>query len=223
MLRKHKRLTKKELKKDPFVIFTAQVYEYLQNEWKKLGSIVLTVVVVISLGIFFAKSSKKSEINAYDAALTALQNDAPEAPDLLKAVVEKHGGSDKAGDALIRLGNLYYQQKDYDLSEKYFSQYVKKYSGDPLYDLNAYNGLGVVYEEKGEYKKAADTYKQYISKYKESPFDTMMWLNIAKAYWLAGEKQASKEYFTKIVDKPYDSSEKQEALYYLEMLNLNKI
>ena len=223
MLRKHKRLTKKELKKDPFVIFTAQIYEYIQNEWKKIGSIILTVVVVITLAVFFVNSSKKSEINAYDAALNALQNDAPEALDLLKAVVENHGGSEKAGDALLRLGNMYFQQKDYDLSEKYLSQYIKKFSGDPLYDLNAYNSLGVVYEEKGEFTKAAETYKKYLSKYKESPFDSMMWLNVAKAYWQAGDKLASKEYFTKIVDKPHDSNEKQEALYYLEMLKLNEL
>ena len=220
MLRKHKRLTKKELKKDPFVIFTAQALDYMKTEWIKIGGTILVVVLVISLGTFFFKSRRNAEINAYDAALTALQNDAPEALDLLKNVVDNHGGSKRAADALLRLGNLCFQEKEYDLSEKYFTQYINKYTGDPLSDYNAFSGLGVVLEEKGEYIKAAETYVQYLSKHKNSPFDSMMWINIAKAYWLAGEKEASKQFFTKVIEKPHDSDEKQEALYYLQMLDL---
>ncbi|HUT64326.1 MAG TPA: tetratricopeptide repeat protein [Anaerolineae bacterium] len=220
MLRKHKRLTKKELKKDPFVIFTAQVLDFIKNEGVKIGSTILIVVVVVSLGTFFFKSRNKSEINAFDAAFTALQNDAPEALDLLRNVVDTHGNSDRAADALLKLGNIYYNKKEYELSEKYFNQYINKFSGDPLSDYNAYNGLGVVYEEKGEYAKAAKTYEQYLTKHKNSPFDSMIWMNIAKAYWLAGDKESSKQYFTKISEKAQDSDEKQEALYYLQMLDL---
>jgi len=221
MLRKHKRLTKKELKKDPFVIFTAQALDFIKNEGTKIGGTILIVVVVISLGTFFFKSRNKSEINAFDAAFTALQNDAPEALDLLRNVVDTHGSSDKAADALLKLGNIYFNQKDYELSEKYFNQYINKFSGDPLSDFNAYNGLGVVYEEKGDYTKAAKTYERYLTKHKNSPFDSMIWMNIAKAYWLAGDKDSSKQYFTKISEKAQDSNEKQEALYYLQMLDLN--
>ena len=108
MLRKHKRLTKKELKKDPFVIFMAQAVDYLRKEWLKIGSTILAVVLVISISLIVVKGRRKSAMNAYDAALTAIANDAPEALDLLKRVVEEHGGSKRAGDALIKLGNSYF-------------------------------------------------------------------------------------------------------------------
>lgn len=222
MLRKHKRLTKKELKKDPFVIFTAHALDYIRDEWIKIGGTILAVVLVITATTFIVKGRRRSEINAYDAALTALQNDAPEAMALLRAVVERHGGSQKAADTLLRLGNLYFQQKDYESSEKYYSQYIEKFSGDPLSDFNAFSGLGVVLEEKGEHTKAAKTYEQFINKYKDSPFNSMMCISAAKAYLLAGDKKSARRYFSKVAEEPQDSKEKQEALYYLGMLNLNK-
>ena len=90
MLRKHKKLTKKELRKDPLLIFIAQAQDFLRAEWLKILSTIVVVVLVITGATFFIKGRDKSRINAYDAALTAVQNDAPEATDLLKTVVNKY-------------------------------------------------------------------------------------------------------------------------------------
>jgi len=219
MLRKHKRLTKKELKKDPLVIFTAQAVDYLRKEWLKIGSTVLAVVLVISISLIVVKGRRKSAMNAYDAAMTAIANDAPEALDLLKRVVEDHEGSKRAGDALIKLGNSYFQLNDLDSAEKYYSQYINRFSNDPVYTFNAYNGLGGVYEEKGEYGKAGETYEKYIKKHKNSIFISNMCLNAGKAYYLSGDKDSARRNFLIITNDYKDSREKQEASYFLGLLN----
>ena len=82
MLKSHKKLTKKELKQDPLVIFTAQAVEYLRKEWIKIGSIILSVIVVITISLYIVRGKSRSEINAYDIALNAYANNAPEAVDL---------------------------------------------------------------------------------------------------------------------------------------------
>lgn len=219
MLKKPKRLTKKELKKDPFVLLSAQVVDYFRAEWIKIGSIVLAVVLVSLIAVLIVNSKKRSEINAYDAALTALQNNAPEAPDLLKRIIQNYGGSRSAADALIQLGNRYYIQKDLNNSEKYYKEYIEKYSGDPVYGFNAYNNLGSIYEEKGDFMKAAQTYEQFTQKYKNSVFDPIMYLNAGKAYIQAGDKVSAKKNLSIIAQSFRDSREKEEALYYLESLN----
>jgi TolA-binding protein len=219
MLKKPKRLTKKEMKKDPLVRIAAQVVDYLQDEWLKIGSIVLVVVVVSAIALLIVNGRKKGEINAYDAAMIALQNNAPEAPDLLKKIVNKYGGSRSAADALIQLGNRYYIQKDLNNSEKYYKEYIDKYTGDPVYGFNAYNNLGSIYEEKGDFKKAASTYEQYTKKYQTSVFNTIMYLNAGKAFIQAGDNDSAKKNLMSIVQNSQDSQEKVEALYYLESLN----
>ena len=223
MLRKHNKLTKKELKKDPLLIFIARATDYFRDEWVKIVGTVLAVVLVVFAATMITNGRKRSEANAYDAALSALQSNAPEASALLNAVVDKYGRSQRAADALLRLGNLHFQEKDFEQSEKYFSQFIKKFGGDPLSDFNAYNGLGIALEEKGEPAKAAEVYKKFISQHKNSPFDTLMQLAAAKAFWLAGDKTSAKEYFSKVAKQTIDSQEKQEALYYLEMFQLNKL
>jgi TolA-binding protein len=219
MLKKPKRLTKKELKKDPLVLLSAQALDFLRAEWIKVGSIVLAVVVISLIAVLIVNGKKKGEINAYDAAMIALQNNAPEATDLLKKIVNKYGGSRSAADALIQLGNRFYIQKDLNNSEKYYKEYIDKYSEDPVYGFNAFNNLGSIYEEKGDFKKAAGTYEKYIQKYKTSMFNPIMYLNAGKAYIQAGDKESAKKNLTAIVQSFPDSREKEEASFYLESLN----
>ncbi len=218
MLRTHKKITKKELKKDPFVLLTAQVIDFLKAEWVKIISTVIAVVLIISVSLLIVNGRKKGELNAYDAAFTALQNNAPEANDLLKKYSSKYSGSDGAAEALIQLGNRAFQQKDLANSEKYYSEFIKKHSKDPILGFNAYNNLGSVYEEKGDFKAAAKTYETYTQKFKDSPFAPVMLLNAGKAHLLAGEKDLARVTFQKINDSYRDSEEKVEALSYLEMM-----
>jgi TolA-binding protein len=218
MLKKYKRITRKEMKKDPLVLFTAQAAEYLRGEWIKIASIVGVVVLIVAVAVLFGQGRKKGEMNAYDAAMTAMQNNAPEATDLLKRVVSKYGGSVSASEALIYLGNRYYQQKDLANSEKCYTEYVKKYANDPVNGFNAYSNLGGIYEEKGDFKTAAQTYEKYVEKFSGSVFAPMMYLNAGKAYLNAKDTEAAKRNFQKLSDSNEDSREKQEALAYLEMM-----
>ena len=219
MLRKHKRLTKKELKKDPLLIFIAQAVDYIRDEWIKIGSTVLVVVLIISASFLFVNGRRKGAINAYDAAMTALANNAPEAKDLLQRVVNDYSGSDLAGDALMQLANSAFKDKDYDTAEKYFKRYIDKFGQDPVYLFNAYNGLGSIYEERKDYEKAGELYTRFAAKNKDSVFLPVMLLNAGKAYMLAGNKDKARQQFTKITEEYSDSREKQEADYFLGMLN----
>jgi len=47
----------------------------------------------------------------------------------------------------------------------------------------------------------------------------MMLLNAGKAYYLAGDKDAARRNFEAITENFQDSREKQEAAFFLEMLN----
>ncbi|MFC1528719.1 tetratricopeptide repeat protein [Candidatus Latescibacterota bacterium] len=219
MLRKHKRLTKKELKQDALVIFTAQVVDFMRKEWIKISSTFLVVMLVIILSFFMVQGKKKRTINAFDTAFTALKNDAPEALDLLKSVVEKYGGSKRAGEATIKLGNSYFHVKDYDSAERYFNLYIDEYANDQIYIFNAFNSLGGIFEEKGDYLKAGNIYEKYISEYKNSIFLPIMILNAGKAHFLSGNKDEAKRNFLKITNDYKDSKEKQEATFFMELLN----
>jgi TolA-binding protein len=219
MLRKHKKITKKELKKDPFLIFIAQSYEYLRTEWLKITATFLAVVIVLSSGIFFVKWRSSSTVKSYNKALSALYNNSPEGMDLLNKVVQNHGRSKMAAEALMILGNISFGQKDSTNAERYFRQYIDKFSNDPIYTYNSYNLIGSIYEGKGDFKKAAQTYEGYINKFNDSVFLPIMYVNAGKAFLTAGDKESAKRNFTKVTTAYKDTQEEQEAKFYLEMLN----
>ena len=216
MLKSHKKLTKKELKHDPLVIFTAQAVEYLRKEWIKIGSIILSVIVVITISLYIVRGKGRSEINAYDIALNAYANNAPEAVDLFEKFVDNYSGSKRVAEILIQLGNNYFAQKDYDSAEKYYMKYIENFSNDPIYEFNAYNGLGGIYEENGDFSQAGKIYEEFISKHRNSVFTSMMYLNAGKAYYQADDKDAALRNFSKILETYGDSIEKQESSYYIE-------
>ncbi len=219
MLRTHKKLTRKELKQDQLVIITAQAVEYLRKGWPKIVSTILGVVIVIALSFFIVRGRERSELNTYDAALKALQNGAPEAIDLLSRYADKYQGSERAAESTMRIANYYYANKDYDNAEKYYRLYLKEYTNDPIFGYNAYNGLGGILEEKGEMAEAGKLYEEFIQKYSSTPFVSIMYLNAGKSYLAAGDTSSAKRNFSKIVDDYADSPEKQEALFYMELID----
>ena len=221
MLRSHKKLTKKEMKKDPLIIFTARIIDYLRKEWIKILSVVIGLIVIVSLSLFIVRGKNSAEINAFDIAMNAINNNEPEAMDLLDKFVNKYGGSKRVENALIQLGNYYFTQKDYDSAESYYNEYIKKFSDNPIYGFNAYNGLGGVFEEKGDFSKAGKIYEDFISKYNYSVFMPIMYLNAGKAFYLAGDKDSALRNFNKIKENYGDSKEQQEAIFYIKLLSVD--
>jgi len=155
----------------------------------------------------------------YDVAINAFTTNQPEAIDLLVKFADKYSGSGNAEAVMLKLGNHYFAEKNYESAEKYYSEYIKKYSGNPIYGLNAYCGLGGIYEEQGEFAKAGELYESFVAKYKDSTFLPMMRLNAGKAYYSAGENESARDNFNVIINEFGNSQENQEALFYLEMIS----
>jgi len=197
----------------------AQAVDYIREEWIKIGSTILVVVLILGVSYMFVSGRRKGAMNAYDAAMTALANNAPEARDLLQRVVNDYSGSHLAGDALMQLANSAFKDKDYDTAEQYFQRYIDKFGQDPVYLFNAYNGLASIYEERQDYEKAGEIYTRFVEKNKNSFFLPIMLLNAGKAYMHAGNKDKARQQFAKIAEEYSDSREKQEAEYFLGMLN----
>ena len=219
MLRAHKHLTKKELKKDPFLIFVAQATDYVQREWIKLVSTVLAVIVVVSVALIIVNGSERAERTAYDRAVEAYYTGAPESIDLLAQYADKYSSSKRAVQVMLQLANYYIAQNDYDSAEKYYLACTREVSGDQIFGYNAFNGLGAVYEEQGQFAQAGEIYEQFLQKFTHSPFTDMMLFNAGKAYLSAGNTAAAERNFSAILDATSDSELKQEAQYYLELLS----
>lgn len=218
MLRSHKRLSKKELKQDRLVLLTAQAVEVLSREWPKILGTVVGVALVIAVALFIVHGRERSEQTAYETAIQALLNDAPEAPDLLDRFVSKYGGSSYAQEVLLELANYNFAQGNYMDAQARFQQFIDEYGKNPLYGFHAYNGLGGTYEELGNLSQAATTYEEFTRKFSDSPFMAHMLFSAGRAYFLAGDYAAAERNFSEIVTSYNESTEYEKASFYLDMI-----
>ncbi|MFC1512145.1 hypothetical protein ACFL5H_03005 [Candidatus Latescibacterota bacterium] len=219
MLRAHKHLTKKEIKKDPFLIFIAQATEYIQREWIKIAGVALGVILVVSISLLYVRDSRRSEMNAYDRAINALYSNAPESIDLLTQFIERYRRSDRSTKILLQLGNYYISEKNYQAAEQHYRMCIDRGTDDQIFGYNVYSGLGAVYEVQGDFERAGETYEGFLEMFRRSAFNDVMNFNAGKAYFLSGNHDAARRNFTAVLDATEDSDMKQEARYYLELLS----
>lgn len=218
MLKQHKKFTKKELKKDPLLIFAAEASDFIRAHGAKIAAIAGGVILVAAVAVLVSSVNRKNNIAAYDTAYAAAASNAPEAADLIRKVAFKSDG-ERSAEMLLLLGSRYYESGDLANAEKCYARFIKKFGKDQVAAFTAYQNLGGIYEEKGDFKAAAETYLKYTRKFKDSSLESKMLLSAGKAFQRAGDMAAAKEYFQTVADGSGDSRDKQDALACLETIN----
>jgi TolA-binding protein len=219
MLRSQKHLTKKEMKKDPFLIFIAESYDFLQREWLKITGLVGGVIVLAAAVLLATSLMHQSERNAYDSTMNAYYSNAPESIELMSRFVDEHGNSVEAAKVTLQLANYYLTQKDLVNAEKYYRIGMDSNPGDQIFAFNAYSGLGAVQEEQGNFEQAGKTYESFITRYQGSSFTESMLFKAGTAYYRAGNTASAQRSFQAVLDSGRDSSLKPEARYYLALMS----
>lgn len=167
MIRKKKKITKKEIKEDKLVTTFYNTRSFIETNQQKLFIGVGAIVVVIVALIWY--SNKKSEDNL--AASQQLSFILPlfekgsyqEAIDGrpgtglvgLKAIVENYGNTEQGEIAKIYLANSYFALGDYENSLEYFKDYS---GGSKIHKASSYAGAAGCYEQMKDYAKSAEYY-----------------------------------------------------------------
>jgi len=159
MLRPKKKITRKELKKDPMLEKISQLDTYIRAHRKLLAYIALGIVAVCVILILMFISKKKANTEAMGelglAEMALARNDLEDATLRLEAIVDKYQRTKSAGIASVLLGQVYLNKGDYANARINYEKYVDDYEDEDLLTATAYNGLGVCAEVNEEYLKAA--------------------------------------------------------------------
>lgn len=204
MLKPRKRLTRKQIKQDKFIITVMKVLRYVQRnaKWVVIGVVALLVVV---LALAVTRQQKKSrEIRSIEAlggaqmAKWAGQDE--EALKLYQQITEEFGGTKSAGEAWVALGNLYFEQKQWEQAENAFKRYLKKYNDDPILTYTAWSGIAACLEEQGRYQQAAEKYQSFADQNHDSAWAAPALYNASRCFRLAGQLPQAKMALQRIID-----------------------
>jgi predicted negative regulator of RcsB-dependent stress response len=150
MLKARKRMTKKELKTDPFFEkMDTFVRFYRRNEKKIWTGIVLLIVVILSASYITRSVTRKNEkaksqISIAQFYLKGGQQDM--AIELLNELKDGLYGDKYAGFAAYYLGGIYLKNKEYDQAEENYDLFLNHKSGDNMMKATAWAGLASIAE-----------------------------------------------------------------------------
>jgi tetratricopeptide (TPR) repeat protein len=207
MLRPKKKLTRKELKKDPVLEKISQAENFLRDQSKLVTYAAIGIVVVIALVILLTGSKKKANTAAMGdlglAEMSYARGDYDDAILRLENLIDKYSSTRSAGMGTVLLAKSYLSKNDYENARVNFERYINDYKKDGLLTATAYSGLAICAEQTGEYQKAAEYFKKggKVAPYKFQKHS--MLLNAARNYLrVADLTSADKMVATVLEDEP---------------------
>ena len=128
MLKARKKITKKEIKHDPFLESIYQAKEYYEKNKQLIIRIGVGIVAVVVI-VFILNKNSKAEKEASEAALgKAFVNlsigDRDNGLLQLELIIDDYAGTKAARHSKFMLARLYYEQKDYLTAKLYLLDFL---------------------------------------------------------------------------------------------------
>ena len=215
MLKPRKKITRKEIKKDPVLERVANTYSFIQDKQKILVQIGIGIAIgFILFNIWNNHAQKKDEESSYifTKALIAWQTgDVDNAQFHFESLVDEFGGTDNGKIARYWLGLISYNTGDSESSDEYLKRFVKFGKADILLP-NAYRLLANLSINNKDNKKAHTYFKKAIQCSMGEIEEMNHKLNLAEFYLIQERVEEAKAMILPILDtKDISSSLKTRA------------
>jgi len=165
MLKPRKKITRKELKRDPLMETLYRMrHWWLQHRTKvsRYGGVGLVVVVLVFLVFRWRASQNEKAAAVVGMAFVEYgQGNYSTVIALLSAHVDEYSGLKSFGNGLYLLARSELFVGDTTGAEEHYRLYLdENYGDDPLIKAGALTGLGIIAEGRGQYRDAAELFKK---------------------------------------------------------------
>jgi tetratricopeptide (TPR) repeat protein len=206
------RVTKKELKEPDYlqVAFKKAVTFILRHRAKVYVILALHLLgVAIALGwhlyrLNYNKSALKIFNQVEEMALTDSSNNTVKLVEGFKNVVSKYPNSQAAIHSLYKLGNLYLNMNQIDLSLKAYDEFLNKASDKDYLKVFAHLGKGYCYETNKDFKKALASFETALKMAGAKIFEVQIHRDIGRVFEEMNDKIKSLEHYRKSLEKTTD-------------------
>jgi tetratricopeptide (TPR) repeat protein len=202
-----RKIRRKELKKpDEFITFSSRIIAWCQENIRIVVRVLagVAVLILIASAVFLFKTSRETKARGlYEEALSLYQVessgnsgavDYSMATAKLEEVKQRYHSTTVATNALIDLGNIYFQEGDYEKAISCYTDFLQRTDlSHPLYD-QALESLGQTYEAKGSWQEAVEVYQRLASK--GGPvYQAQAELYLGRVYEAIGDKQKAMTHY----------------------------
>ncbi len=202
MLKPKRKITKKEIKRDPFLESIFSVKEHLNEKKQAYTRVVIGLLAVILLGSIYTRNqsaNREAAENIISKAMVYIDlGDNDNALIHLQEVIDEYGGTDAGRNASYYLGRIYFDKNEYDMALPHFERYAKK-GKNPLLYGSTYQALVAIYKAKQD---LADAIKyQRMSKDNANTKEEAAWasLGLAELSLANGDKKEAEKLVNRVL------------------------
>lgn len=210
MARTRRRISRREMKEDRFILWLYEMSSEIDRHWKSLTAAVVVVVACVAGWYYWTNMQADDLVEAGKVIApgqTAMQDSRYEdAIPIFERVVTEFGGTSVAHEATIELANACFQTGDLEKARTYYQTYLDEYgSQDAHYWLAARSGLAACDEEDEKYEEAANQYLALADEDPESYLAPGFLLDAARCFGAADQKDQARALYDRVVEN-YEST-----------------
>jgi len=215
MLKPTKKITKKEIQRDPFLESVDKAQEHLQEQRSMYMKIAIGLIaVLIGYNVISEKRThQNTEANSLlGQAMVALdRGDESNAQFQLETIITEYTGTYSAEVAGYHLGKIKYEAGDFTSAEIYLSQFIRDNAVDLMVSSAAYM-LADISVQDGDTNSALSFLDKGVQKSTDVHTSRMMELEKAKLILAQGDLEGARTIATDILaEKNVTSIQKQTA------------
>ena len=202
-----RKIRRKELKKpDEFITFSSRIIAWCQDNVRIVVGVLASVAVLILItsAVFLFKARRETKARGlYEEALSLYQVESSTnagavnysmATAKLEEVKQRYHSTRVAANALMDLGNIYFQEDDYQKAIICYTDFLQRTDvSHPLYE-QALESLGETYEAKGSWQEAVEVYQRLASEGAPA-YQAQAQLYLGRVYEAIGDKQKAMAHY----------------------------
>lgn len=205
MARTRRRISRREMKEDRFILWLYEISSEIDRHWKSLTAAVVLVIAGVAGWYYWTNMRTADLVEAgqiFAPGQTAMQDSRYEdAIPIFERVVTEFGGTAVALEATIELANACFQTGDFEKARTYYQIYLDEYDRrEAHFWLTARSGLAACDEEEEKYEEAANQYLALADEDPDSYLAPGFLLDAARCFGAADLKDQARALYDRVVE-----------------------
>lgn len=222
MLTPRKKLTRKELHKDPLLEKVALVTDMAQVHSQKLTYAAIGLIALIAISYAYMTYKKDQDAESINKLVAAEQifysGDYKEAIRRLEKYCTEYEGTQGGGLGTFYLASSYYNTDQFDFALNYYNQYIDDYGDNSLLVVSSMAGIAACYEGQNKYEEAAQQYEKVVNQYPDFYLRGEYMMDAARCYKVLGKIDIAKQWFDKVIKELPETVYSRDAKLALDEL-----
>lgn len=211
MARKHRKLTKKEIKEDKVAEFFLETVQYVREYSKRIVGLALVGVVVLLIVTVAIRQRREAANEAgvwvWRANMDMKTGNLGSAIQSYSAVIERYRGTWGHSDATFFMANAQFAVGRHDSALVLFEKYLNLGKRRGEFTVSSKEGIAQCLEEMGRYPDAAESYLKVQREHLDSPLAPDALMGAARCYRLAGDLRSAENAYNDLLEIYPDCSQ----------------